>query len=342
MQRGKRAKILETLVFYDTPQVMLLAIGKDRYAISVAIESDVGELRHLAAEIDGKQLARYRKQHHDLLYLFKFPRWKKWYVFDLMKVTEETVSLLPADTSIYSDEDNLPDGGFFAREHTHESNEYSAGPISVVDRKKYQIDGAWDLGDFSRFYGRVSDLYAFFLSFDEYRSTNTDMAKRRKILEAFVDPPLQGGSSYVNLYRDLKKALPDAEKLTVHSIEYASPGHVTIEGNNDVFQRIDINRETLSLNYEKIKYMYDELHQYLTKNKLLKYEKDRFDSSSYIAEYILGKSSALAVELGIDDYEILYRMVGQNALTFAKVTLAHYRRSRDYFFFFAEGRVGDT
>lgn len=338
MQRGKQADILQTLVFYDTPQVMLLAIREDRYAVSVAIDSDNGELMHLAAEIDEKQLSRYLTQEHDLLYLFRFPKWKNWYVFNLMDASDDAVRLYPADEDLYSDDDNLPDPGFFAREHT---DEYGAIAKTAVDKKKFEIDGAWNLSDFSRFYGRLSDLYAFFLSFNEYQSPSIATTKKRQILEAFLDPPLQGGSSYVNLYRDLRKLHSGSERLRVHSIAYASPGHVTIEGSSDVFSKIDNNRRILSSKYKSVKYIYDELRQYLKKNKLLRHEKDRFDSSSAIAEYIYAKACTLAKELGIDDCDTLYQMAGQNKLAFAKVVLAHFRRSRDYFFFFAEGRVGD-
>lgn len=342
MQHGKRANILQTLVFYDTPQVILLSIAEDRYAISVAIGSNLGELRHLAAEIDEKQLARYLRQEHDLLYLFRFPKWRRWYTFDLMDVADDVVNLYVAHASLYSDGANLPDAGFFAREHTDDYGAYAKSSAGAYNTKKYDIDGAWDLNDFSRFYGKLSDLYAFFLSFDEYRSPSIEITKKRKILEAFLDPPLQGGSSYVNLYRDLKSAHSHAERLAVHSIEYASPGHVTIEGKGEVFRSIDHNREIMSSKFEEIKYIYDDLYRYLQKNKLLRHEKDRFDSSSYMAQYISHKSYTLARELGIDDCDALYQMVGQNSLAFAKVVLAHFRRSRDYFLFFAEGRVGDT
>lgn len=338
MQRGKQADILQTLVFYDTPQVILLSIREDRYAISVAIDADNGELMHLAAEIDKRQLTRYLTQQHDLLYLFRFPKWKNWYVFNLMDANNDSVRLYPADKDLYSNDDNLPEPGFFAREHT---DKLDAITKVDVNKKKFEIDGAWDLADFSRFYGRLSDLYAFFRSFNEYRSSSITTSKKRQILEAFLDPPLQGGSSYVNLYRDLRELHSDDQRLKVHSIAYASPGHVTIEGSRDVFAKIDINRRILSSKYQNVKYLYDELRQFLQKNKLLTHEKDKFDSSSAIADYIYVKASALAKELGIDDCDTLYQMVGQNKLAFAKVVLAHFRRSRDYFFFFAEGRVGD-
>ena len=334
----KQASILKSLVFYDSPQVMLLRLKDDHYAISVAIESANSELDFLAAEIDEKQLTRYLREQLDLRYLFVYPKWKNWYLFDLLKVVDNAVNLFPADQSVFADEKNLPDGGFFAREHT---DEFSFELSGSLDEKSYNIDGNWDLIDFSRFYGKISDLYAFFLSFDKYTSPSTNLKEMRRIIGAFVDPPLQGGSSYVNLFSDLKKTQSYSERLAVHSIQYASPGHITIEGKIDVFQKIDESLQNLSMNYDEIKGEYDKLYRFLQENKLLKSDKRKFDPDSYIAKYIFDEATTLAKKLGVRDDGILYQMVGRNKLSYSKVVLAHFRRMQGYFLFFAEGRVKD-
>ena len=334
--RKKSATMLSTLVFFDSPQVMLLSIKENRYAISIAIESQASDLRFLAAEIDELQLIRYFRGKHDLRYLFEFPRWKKWYQFDLTESSSNSISLYPVDSAIYADEKNLPERWFFARDHTEK---YALEEIERLSEKTYLIDGAWDLVDFSRFYGKVSDLYAFSLSLAKYKSPEVNREEKRRIIEACVEPPLRGGSSYINLFRELMRTLSSSEKLAVQSIQYASPGHVKIEGKSEVFQQIDQDLEYFSRNYNEIKRMYDDLYKFMQKNKLLKSDKEKFDSNGAIAGHLFDSATRLAVEIGIVESNHLYEMVGQNKLSYAKVVLAQFRRMQGYFLFYAEGRV---
>ena len=336
MNGRNSATIVNTLVFYDSPQVMLLKLKNNHNAISVAIKSEDSDLNFLVAEIDDEQLARYARGRHDLRYLFLFPKWRRWHQFDLMEASGDTVYLSQVDSTIYSDERNLPEPGFFSRDHTEEVELEQTKNLSD---KIYFIDGAWELVDFSRFYGKVSDLYAFFLSFSKYKSPEIDGNEKQRIIRACIEPPLKGGSSYINLFRDLTKTLSSTERLAVQSIRYASPGHVKIEGKIEIFKQIDGNLEYFMANYEKIRKMYDKLHGFMKKNKLLKGDKEKFDSSGAIADYLFDDASKLAREVGIEEYELLFEMLGRNKLAFAKVILAHFRRIQGYFLFYAEGRV---
>lgn len=336
MRRGKQAKILKTLVFYDSPQVILLELKLDCYAVAVAIDSAVDQLKFLAVEIDERELAGYLREQCDLRYLFKFPRRKAWYQFDLMDATENTVTFFRTSPDIYANEKHLPSRGFFAREHT---DEYVLEAVGHLDEKRYEIDGGWELNDFTKFYRKISDQYAFFLSLGKFASLATDAQDRRRILQTLIEAALRGGGSYVNLFTDLKRTQSSAERLAVQSIQYASPGHVAIKGKLDVFRQIDKNLENLSEDFDNIKSLYDNLYRYLQKNKLLKADKNQLDPHGAVSEYIVKETSKLAGQLGVDDCDLLFQMAGRNALTYSKVVMAHFRRSRDYFFFFAEGRV---
>src|SRR5271155_3723202 len=83
--RRKSGKYISTLVYLDEPQVILLEHGNDAKIISVAIEKEGYDYPFLGAEISNSQWIRYIRQFVDLRYLFLAPKWRRLYIFDLMK-----------------------------------------------------------------------------------------------------------------------------------------------------------------------------------------------------------------------------------------------------------------
>jgi len=129
-QRWKEnsARYVGTLVYVNEPQVVLLDHGDDAKIVGVAIEKEGFEYPFLGTEVSFNQWIRYKRQFVDLRYLFDWPRWKKWYLFDLDDISvEKKIPISPADVADYRNKQFLPAKGFFSRDHTEVFDEEAAG-----------------------------------------------------------------------------------------------------------------------------------------------------------------------------------------------------------------------
>ena len=114
-----KARFVQTYVYMDEPQVVLLDHGLDAKIIAVAIDKPGYELPFLGAEISFQQLQRYLREFVDLRFLLTFPAYEKWFIFDLAKMSpDKEVGLIAAEKEDYKNEEYLPSHRFFARNHT--------------------------------------------------------------------------------------------------------------------------------------------------------------------------------------------------------------------------------
>lgn len=225
-------RYVSTLVYVGEPQVVLLDHGTDSKIIGVAIQKNGYEYPFLGAEISLSQWERYNRQFVDLRHLFLLPRWKKWYLFDLANQDDnDEIPLRKADEGDYKNPAYLPSHGFWARAHTEESPIFDA-PAETVSQR-FLIGGTWDPSDISQFFGRINDLYSFFLGISKFISTKTSQEQKRALVEAFTENTLHSGFNYVNFYGDLKGLVSFGERLAMPAIVKQSPGFVNIEGNAD-------------------------------------------------------------------------------------------------------------
>jgi hypothetical protein len=333
--KAKTAKYAGTLVYLDEPQVIFLDHGDDAKIIGVAIEREGLTHGFLGAEIDFKQWERYRRQFVDLRYLFLLPRWKKWYLFDLADLKyDKTVSLVPAEEEVYRDEQYLPAHGFFAREHTEPMEAIAA----ALGAQRYLIDGNWDPADLSLFFGRINDLYSFFLGIKKFSSRHTTAEQKQGLIRAFTDNSLHSGFNYVNFFGDLKGLVGFEDRLAMGSIVKRSPGYVDVEGKPETLAEITEAFSIYNQKHKILKAQYNVLHSYLSKMRLLKSASDRFDASGAVAKYIRRKNQEFAANLELD-YDAIDELTGANSLATAKILLSYHRRLERYQLFFAEGRV---
>lgn len=335
-KRPSIARLLCTLVYVDEPQVILLERDADAKVIAVAIDKAGYRYPFLGAEISASQWDRYRRGFLDLRYLFLYPRWRRWYLFDLAEATNGLVPLRFAEPVDYRNEAYLPEAGFFSRDHTEFADDAASSQLEI---QTYAIDGSWDLPDFSQFYSKVTDLYSFFLSLSEYVSPTGRLDLKKAIGEAFRGHPLRGGSSYINLYNDLYDAQDIDDRLIVKRIQYASPGRVDVDGRADIFEMINLSLDLFAANYNSIKTEYLEIHKYLHNSHLLKRDAVRIELESGISKFILNKSKEFASIMHLDQLDLIYKLTDKNPLSTIKILLSFYRRMERYYLFFAEGRV---
>jgi hypothetical protein len=261
-RKRKHAKFEAVLVYYDEPQLMRLKISDDHFLIAAAIADDLGSYPFFAAEISYDQYERYRRGSTHLRYLFDYPRYKKWYTFDFASLDEDD---LVYAYEVQKDEINpewLPSAGFFSRSHT----EPDPTANQQLSQETFLIDGSWNLPDFSQFYGRVSDVYSFFLALDKFFRAAVPVDIKRAIKTAFTHYPLQGGSSYKHFYLDLITSQRYADRLSVKSIAYASPGRVEIFARNDIFSNFETSIRIFAENEQEVTERYNMLHSYLSKS----------------------------------------------------------------------------
>jgi len=253
--RRKAARYISTLVYLDEPQVVLLDHGNDAKIVGVAIDKDGYDCPFLGAEILNSQWIRYLRQFVDLRYLFLAPKWKKLYIFDLMKQDKDGyVTLKIAGEDVVKNEEFLPSHGFFAREHTELVP--ISGRNNVVCRR-FLIDGTWDPQDLSLFFGRINELYSFFLGIRKYVSGVVTESQKNAIVKIFSSNELDSGFSHVHFFGDLKGLISFDERLAMHGIQKQSPGFLDVEAIEAVIDEVDNVYLKFILNREIIKKKYN-------------------------------------------------------------------------------------
>lgn len=331
---SRKAKYLRTLVYVDEPQLILLQAGKQK-VLATAVALDGYELPFLAVSVSEGDWQRYLRGYVDLRYLFVYSRKRRIFTFDLQKVSGDDVRLTPWDEEQDVPEELLPSPKFFSEDHTEplEMEEYH------LSTQRFGIDGEWELPEFAQFYGKYSDMYAFILAVTKFKAKATTQEAKRAIKEAFSFHPLRGGSSYRNLYADLYASQAVSESLGVRSMQYASPGHVDVNGRGEIFTHARSAIINFQDNSEEIRRVYLDLRQFLSVAGLLKIGVKRFDPKSGIAEPIYQRAIKLANLLKMQDVDVVESLTDGNQLAFAKVVMSYYRRVEHSFLFFAEGRV---
>jgi hypothetical protein len=322
----------------DGPQAVLLERSTDFKIVGVAIDEPRDQHQFFGCAISYDQWERYRRGMLDLRFLFVYPRWRQWFLFNLTPDAEGNIQLWRTAKDAHAEEYYIPDAGFFAYDHSE--------PIKYIgsekqSTQKYETDGIWDLPDFTEFYHKLVDLYAFSLSLKKYESPNTPLDHKRRIRESFMGHPLRGGSSYVNLYNDLASTQALDERLSVGRLQYASAGHVDVRGRLDIFTELSATFHKFQNAYDDLKAHYNQLYEFLRRNKLLKADPEKFNIDGSMARYIEDQSTSLASELSLRGSNLIFDLTGRNALKYAKVMLSYFRRMERYFMFFAEGRVKD-
>jgi hypothetical protein len=333
------ARIADILAYLDGPQLMLMEMPDHGKLVAVAITIPRKEYPFFAAKISDDQWNRYMREFLDLRYLFMFPSYKKWYIFDLdpeVKGAEGEYDLRvhPVQKNEVLDS-YIPSSGFFSRHHTEgDGHLVKEGTI-----QRFGIDGSWGAGDFSRFNAQLDDIYSLLAALNDFSDRTVARPLKRGIADAFLDYPFRGGASYVHFYDDLERIHPFEDRLTLDRIQYLSPGYVDVRGRAEILAELKHSIQSYSEVRSVVREKYLQLQRYLRKAGLLRESAKRFEAGSSLGPRILKQARDLAEAVNFRHLDLVYQLTDSNELASAKVMLSFVRRLEKAFMFFAEGRA---
>jgi hypothetical protein len=268
-----------------------------------------------------------------LNFAFKFADFKRYYFFDWNELEDEDVKLTLASDEEVQNSAYYPEPGFFARDHSH--------PVShTIDQAKqtFAIDGKWEASDFSRFYSKIADIYAFLYVVSQIRGKKLSQVDEGYIKHSIGGYFWKGGGSYVGFYDDIFNRVELYNPLDVARITYASPGVIELEGKKEVFADIKALLQTFDGNFLEAREQYKNIRANLKGANLLgAHGKVRLGKR--LSDNLKVKTDRLALSMNVSDPDEILDLCNENVLVYCKVILSLFRRARDLFLFHAEGRV---
>jgi hypothetical protein len=324
----------QILLWYDQPEIVLLKRDNFEYilAVSSAVE-EAGECKFVGASMTLQQVAGYQNGKFDLRYAMSHANLRRYWEFEF-RGHELQVAIKKIRKT--SDEVNasIPDAGFFSREHHF---------IEAIKRQaadsdeQFDIDGSWELGEFSRFYGQVEDIYYMFSDLSQFNDPNTPTNTKTIIANAF-DRPWRGGGSYVGFYDKIANDNQYVAPLRVSGIQYNSPGFVKIRAKKEPFENIIALLQGYAHEIRETRRAHNALYKLMSFSKLLKPDR-RAVPSKAIRESVLDLAKNLASHMPGVDLSLLVDMARGDEIVAAKVLLSIFRRMERLYKFFEEGRV---
>jgi hypothetical protein len=333
--RTVHAKFEKVLFYADGPQIVLLSVTGNAYIIAIAVDQVWQGDAFFGSRISKNLLELYLRNRCDLRYVLSQPDRHKHYTFNLPSSELSQIVVKSFDFDVDEFAHLLPDHRLFASDH---SEEYQLDGTGFNFAQQYQIDGKWEVAEFSKFHRNLSDLYALSRSVERFEDETVPVAQRRKIMDSFIQP-WQGGGSYVSFFKEVTQSGGQQNRPIVDAIQWASPGYMSILGDKGSFERIEKLLEHYDTNKTKIDAEYDEFWKYLSTNRLLKLGRRNFDKKSDLAALINQRAKSLSRILGLTSYRTLKKMSGNDPLIAGKVLLASGRRLRRMHQFFLEGRI---
>jgi hypothetical protein len=329
------AQLIDILLFYDQPQLILLRSSRDFDMLAVAVRREGMLHPFFGCEIPPRIITRYFNERADLHYAFSNAVGSAYYFLDLSVSDTDQIPLTKATSEEAENVAYWPQIGFFARNHTSAFNMRSFEGESV---QIFNIDGNWAASDFSQLHAKLSDLYALFGAVNRLDGDGNEQEFnfiRRSVQERFW----QGGGSYVGFYDDLLERAQFARPLEVQRIQYASPGQIAFRGDRDTLAVILQIISVFDGEHDALKAKYTGIYRILRRERLLSATRDAEFSSDAIRNFVRTETFSLARMLGLERSEQIFMACDDNVLIFCKLILSIYRRARDLYAFRAEGRL---
>jgi hypothetical protein len=334
--RASSARIVEDLVDYDGPQLLLLKTDRNRHMLAIAIKRDGLSEPFWGCEIRDKTYDGYFAQKLDLHFAFTHPFGNTYYFFDLALAENYAVKLVTAQPREADNPAYWPKVGFFARSHT---NPFNLSRV-VAATRSFKIDGKWAANDFSHFHGKMSDLYGLFGVLGRLQGAHST-TERAFIQQAIQTRFWQGGGSYLGFYDSLidRNRLLRLAPLEVEKIQYASPGEIVLRGNNRALSDVSDIIDVLDERGDALARSYRGIYRVLRKEELLSARPSTPFSSAATQKLVLKLTREFAEQMQLERIDQIFEACDDNTLVFAKVMLSIFRRAKEVYMFHAEGRV---
>lgn len=329
-----KASLVDILVYYDGPQLALMKSGASKI-VAVAVEKDDMIAPFFGCYVNKYFWTKYKDGKADLRYIFQKSLAKKYIFFDWDEMTDEGfVEIIKATDDEISNDYFWPDHGFFSSSHTEADSSVETLQASQV----FQIQGTWETSDFSSFYGKISDLYALYYIKNEISSDNTSHVLSF-LKENIITRLWRGGGSYSGFYSLLRERFSGMDPLRVEAIQYASPGHISLNGSQYLFEDMTSSFKNYKTSSQNIESLYKEIDNLLYKEKLKKASPKTPIPKSFIKNDIKYKSNLMLNAFGLDSNDLFFSACQNNILVYAKLALSIYRRFNGVYSFIAEGRM---
>lgn len=329
-----KANFEQVLFYLEGPQLIVLSMGAKSKVIAVAT-GNISKRQFFGAKISVQQFTEYLNERCDVRYILTYPDRAAWYEFDLPENGDVIVELTSVELTKKRAEAFLPEHGLFARDHTED---YAILEVSGSTVQRFNVDGKWDMKEFSKFHSYVSDLYSLSRSIDIFLDEQVALDRRRQVMQSFIKP-WEGGGSYYGFFRSLGSAGGRDYRPDIKAIQWASPGYIDIVGDRESFESLKALLRHYSLKRRIIIEDYNHLWSYLQETGLLKRSSRGLDKKSDVAVEVGERAKALSKSLNITSYRTLKQMAGNDPVVAGKVLLAAQRRAERLYKFFIEGRA---
>lgn len=335
-RRARTAKLEQVLVYYDQPQIAYLTGDRGYKMIAVAVEERAKmALPFFCCEISDRLFDAYLSGRVDLNYVLRQGKSNRYSFFDWASSDDgETFKLDTAKADEIASDDFYPQPGFFSENHTHRLKERQ---LAKPARLAFHIDGKWDAADFSKFVGRIDEIYSF------SRIVET-RGEKSHLLDAFLLDEIQPrswthGGDYTQFYRSLKSQSQASEALRVEKLAYNSPGEIVVRGEQEALREVADIVEAYKDKSDAAAGKYSSLRRLLSREGQLSRTVAAGDVSDGVKQLLLRMTNDLLNTVGMQNGPRLLEACGADAVVFSKVALSLIRRVRDAAQFYAEGRV---
>jgi hypothetical protein len=328
------ASVNQILLWYDRPEIVLLKVALSEFILAVSSGSDDDEDDvYVGASMNLTFLESYQEGKFDLRYALAHANLRRYWTFKF-NANDKKVSLKKIKKSADAVADSLPESGVFSRDH-HAIKVVSQIVPDAVE--KFDIDGSWELGEFSRFYGQIEDIYYMFNDIRRYSHPKAS-EKTKTAISGALDRPWRGGGSYVAYYDKIANDNAPTAKLRVSGIQYNSPGYVSLRAKKRPFDDIIGLLQAYAHNMPEMRKAHNALYKFMGHNKLLKADAAKFVGGAIrksVAEY----ARKLDAYMPGVSYETFLSMANANEVVAAKVLLSVFRRMDRLYEYFESGRV---
>ncbi|TXH06128.1 MAG: hypothetical protein E6R07_01155 [Nevskiaceae bacterium] len=310
------AKLLvkEVLLSYDAPLVVLANDKGARQYVGVNYadaDNEDGGYKFYFSRAKPEMIGAFKEGSFDLLYILTKKNIGKYLCGETWASIGDELHTRPLESI---PKHALPKPGLFIPASTKSASTAS---------RFVHIDGRWGINDLRKFSDLVQDSYAFVFALTRRKASAT----RTDISDLFRKYPWRGGFSSVNFFDDLYRAIPQPERASISSIQYASPGTIELEMNKEVATLIHDMVVKINTAGSDVAAAYKDVHHWLAEKKWLGSTASELRISAKEKDELRDHISHLTTQFGLQQQQqYVLELAKDDPLGAVKILLAYYRR----------------